>query len=233
MMIDHSDPTSKIFVTTDASNFCSRAVLSFGKTWETAQPVAFDLMTFKGVELNYPVHEKEMLAIIRVLQKWQADLIGSSFTIFMDHKTLENFYTQLDLSWCQVWWMEFMSQFDAKIVYIKGKNNTVADALSCLPVTLSPSSDAAIQAARSPYEYCLDDDDDSIKTINAVLLATHACPLLTAHVLAETDIASTQAMTTVLSISQDPKLCMAIIGGYKTDSWCKKLHSTAPGMPTV
>ena len=34
--IDHSDPVSKIFITTDASDFCSGAVLSFGKTWESA-----------------------------------------------------------------------------------------------------------------------------------------------------------------------------------------------------
>jgi RNase H-like domain found in reverse transcriptase len=65
--IDHADPTGKIFVTTDASDFHSGAVLSFGKTWETAHPVAFDSMTFKGAELNYPVHEKEMLAIIQAL----------------------------------------------------------------------------------------------------------------------------------------------------------------------
>jgi len=55
-------------------------------------------MTFKGAELNYPVHEKEMLAIIRALQKWQADLVGLPFTIFTNHKTLENFDTQPDLS---------------------------------------------------------------------------------------------------------------------------------------
>ena len=68
--IDHSDLTRRIFVTTDASNFHSGAVLSFGKTWETACLVAFDSMTFKGAKLNYPVHEKEMLAIIRALKKW-------------------------------------------------------------------------------------------------------------------------------------------------------------------
>lgn len=52
--IDHADPTGKIFVTTDASELRSGVVLSFGKTWETARPVAFNSMTFKGAELNYP-----------------------------------------------------------------------------------------------------------------------------------------------------------------------------------
>jgi hypothetical protein len=63
-------PENKIFVTTDTSDKCSGAILSFGKDWETTQPVVFDSMTFKKVELNYLVHEKEMLAIIRALKKW-------------------------------------------------------------------------------------------------------------------------------------------------------------------
>jgi hypothetical protein len=56
-------PENKIYVTTDASDTCSGAVLSFGPSWETSCPVAFDSSTFKDAELNYPVHEKELLAV--------------------------------------------------------------------------------------------------------------------------------------------------------------------------
>ena len=56
--------------------------------------------------------------------------------------------------------MEFMSQFDAKIVYIKGDDNSVADALSCLPIIISSSSSEAIQAAKSPYDFCPDYDGE-------------------------------------------------------------------------
>ena len=123
-------PEHKIYVMMDASDLGSGAVLSFGKDWETARLVAFESMMFKGAQLNYPVHEKEMLAIIRALTKWQVDLLGVPFLIYTDHKTLENFNTQRYLSRCQARWMEFMSQYDAKIVYIKGDDNTVADTLS-------------------------------------------------------------------------------------------------------
>src|SRR5271156_1770583 len=91
-------PTKKIYVTTDTSDTCSGVVLSFGDTWETARPVAFDSSTFKGAELNYPVHEKELLVIIRALKKWRSDLLGCSFFVYTDHKTLENFAKQKDLS---------------------------------------------------------------------------------------------------------------------------------------
>jgi hypothetical protein len=98
-MIDLSlMPDHKIYVTTDASDKGSGAVLSFGESWESARLVAFESMTFKGAQLNYPVHEKEMLAIIRALTKWHVDLLGIPFLIYTDHKTLENFDIQCDLS---------------------------------------------------------------------------------------------------------------------------------------
>ena len=62
-------PSHWILVSTDASDVCSGAVLSFGETWESSRLVAFDSMTFKGAELNYPVHEKELLAIIHTCIK--------------------------------------------------------------------------------------------------------------------------------------------------------------------
>lgn len=69
--IDYSMmPQNQVFVTTDASDYQSGTVLSFGETWETAQPMVFYSMTFKEVELQYPVHKKEMLAIIRALKRW-------------------------------------------------------------------------------------------------------------------------------------------------------------------
>nr|GAT43224.1 reverse transcriptase-RNase H-integrase [Mycena chlorophos] len=129
--IDHQTPgDNKIFVTTDASDTRSGGILSFGPAWETARPVAFDSMTFKGAELNYPVHEKELLAIIRALKKWRTDLIGAKVYVYTDHRTLENFQTQKDLSRRQARWMEFMSQFDLKIIYVPGDENAGADALS-------------------------------------------------------------------------------------------------------
>jgi hypothetical protein len=54
--IDHANMgENKIFVTTDASDQRTGAVLSYRPTCETACLVAFDSMTFKGAELNYPV----------------------------------------------------------------------------------------------------------------------------------------------------------------------------------
>lgn len=46
----------------------------------------------------------------------------------------QNFDTQCDRSCRQLWWQEFLSQYDMTIVYIPGKANSVADRLSQVPL---------------------------------------------------------------------------------------------------
>jgi hypothetical protein len=134
MTIDHVNPSdNKIFVTCDASNWRISTTLSFGPTWESARPITFDSMQLKVVEKNYPIHEKELLAIICALWKWRANLLKTQFYIYTDHHTLEIFDTQKDLSRCQLCWQELLSQYDMSITYIWGEDNTVTDALSWLP----------------------------------------------------------------------------------------------------
>ena len=70
-IVDHENPgENKNFVTCDASDWHMGACLSFGKTWETTRPVAYDSMQLGAAEKNYPIHKKELLVIIRVLKKW-------------------------------------------------------------------------------------------------------------------------------------------------------------------
>jgi len=148
--IDHDNMgQNKIFVTCDTSNWRTGAVLSFGESWETARPVAFDSTQLCGAQLHYPTHEKELLAIIQALTKWRSDILGSPIMVYTDHQTLENFDQQKDLSRHQACWMEYMSHYDMEIVYIKGDDNTVADALSRLPNTVNSESPLPVAAMLS------------------------------------------------------------------------------------
>ena len=129
--IDHDNPgDNKIFLTCDASDYRTGAVLAWGPLWEEAKPVAFDSTPLRDAALNYPVHEKELLAIIRRLKKWRIELLGAPLHVYTDHCTLQNFATQRDLSRRQARWQEYMAQFDLTIHYVKGERNVVADALS-------------------------------------------------------------------------------------------------------
>ena len=219
-------PENKVFVTTDTSDICSGAVLSFGKDWESARPVAFDSMTFKNAELNYPVHEKELLAIIRALKKWQADLIGIPFTIYTDHKTLENFHKQRELSRRQARWMEFLSQYNGKIVYVKGSDNSVADALSQIPpddIHMSTSSaNAEIKALPIFHDSCT---DGKIASIFQNTLDHPFSELLPSLLIASIQ----EPVATTLSISSDESFLKEIKDGYLTDPFIQSLKNANPG----
>jgi hypothetical protein len=150
-IIDHNNPSNnKIFLTCDASNYRTGAVLSWGESWETAQPVAFNSAQLHEAELNYPVHEKELLAIIRGLKKWRVEFLGEPVQVYTDHRTLENFVTQKGLSRRQARWAEYLAHFNLTISYLKGEENTGADALSHLHVEdelITTSTAAAVTSA--------------------------------------------------------------------------------------
>jgi RNase H-like domain found in reverse transcriptase/Integrase zinc binding domain/Reverse transcriptase (RNA-dependent DNA polymerase) len=223
-VIDHSKlDTNKIFLTTDASDHSSGAVLSFGTNWETARPVAFDSSSFKEAELNYPVHEKELLAVIRGIRKWRSDLLGTTFFVYTDHKTLLNFDTQKDLSRRQARWMEEMSMFDCKFVYIKGDDNSIADALSRYPINEVHSEHVAENAAQHPHR--------PLKKNNITILNRSQqkySPLTSVAALSQANPQQTK-----LEFSIDDDTINKIKQGYDTDPWCKKLLTASRGMQEI
>ena len=84
---------------TDASDGVLAGVLSqrHNEDW---LPVAFFSKTMLPAELNYAVHDKEMLAIIRSFGHWRAELAGSPHhvRVITDHKALEYFMTSKALN---------------------------------------------------------------------------------------------------------------------------------------
>jgi len=73
------------------------------KKWH---PVAFYSKSLSSVERNYEIHNKEMLAIIRVLEEWRHFLNGATHLvkIWTDHKNLEYFMTAKKLNCYQACW---------------------------------------------------------------------------------------------------------------------------------
>ena len=50
------------------------------------------------MQQNYAVHELETLAILESLQKWKDKLVGYKIHVITDHKALEFFKTQNQLT---------------------------------------------------------------------------------------------------------------------------------------
>jgi len=69
------DPKLPFTITTDASDFAIGAVLSqnHGKG---DQPVAYESRKLNHAEQNYPIHEKELLAIVHAIRLWKSYLEG-------------------------------------------------------------------------------------------------------------------------------------------------------------
>lgn len=88
----------------------------------------------QDAEHNYHIHDKELLAVIRALQCWRAELIGlqaeEPFLIITDHEALKYFGTKRPLNARQAGWAELLAQYHFQITYRPGKENAAADALS-------------------------------------------------------------------------------------------------------
>ncbi|SGY45133.1 BQ5605_C001g00250 [Microbotryum silenes-dioicae] len=128
--IDHSDKGDPLWLMTDVSNRGIGAALSQGKEWQTAMPAGYWSQQYNPAEGNYAAHEMELLAIVDALHHWRADLLGVRFKILTDHQSLAGFMKQPSLSRRQARWTERLADYDFEIVYVRGPENTVADALS-------------------------------------------------------------------------------------------------------
>ena len=80
-----ADPEQPYTATTDASDLAIGAVLS-----QNGKPIAFYSRKMSPAELNYPIHEKEELAIIEALREWRRYLEGCKhqIQIITDHLSL-------------------------------------------------------------------------------------------------------------------------------------------------
>ena len=87
-----------VLVVTMATGFTD---LSFGETWKTACPVAYDSMQHNATKWNYLIHEKELLAIIHALKKWHLDLLRTDFILIigpLNTLTLSTIYSSNNFS---------------------------------------------------------------------------------------------------------------------------------------
>jgi hypothetical protein len=87
------DPELECMLKTDVSNGIIVAVLSQFHPDGEWYPVGYFSKTIGFAKLNYPIYDKEMLAIIRVLRQWRAELSGifTVIKVLTDYRFLEYF----------------------------------------------------------------------------------------------------------------------------------------------
>ncbi|MBW0535171.1 hypothetical protein O181_074886 [Austropuccinia psidii MF-1] len=126
-----SNPSLPTIVETNASNYALGAVLSqvsdSGK-----HPIAFDSRKNIPSELNYEIHDKEVLGIVWALKRWRDFLLSlsSPFEVLTNHSSLQYFMSSKVLTHCQACWAEFLSEFHFYITYHPGSLANLPNSLS-------------------------------------------------------------------------------------------------------
>ena len=119
-VLTHWVPNAQIILETDASNYTLAAILSITSPDDSKiHPITFHSRTFTTPELNYDVHDKELLAIFEAFKIWRHYLEGpaSLIDVVTNHKNLKYFATTKLLTRRQVHWSEYLSQFNLVICF--------------------------------------------------------------------------------------------------------------------
>ncbi|WOH09911.1 hypothetical protein DCAR_0729371 [Daucus carota subsp. sativus] len=112
-------------IETDASKKGIGAVLM-----QRNHPLAFISRSLGPKWQKLSVYEKELLAIVFPVQKWEQYLSDGHFIIRTDQKSLKWLLQQKVSTPFQQFWLSKLLGFDYEIQYKHGKENLVADALS-------------------------------------------------------------------------------------------------------
>ena len=134
-ILQNFDPDKETFIETDSSDYAIGAALYQKDPEGRKHPVAFISKKLADVEERYPIHDKELYAIVEACRQWRTYLQGNKFPIqvFTDHKNLTWFFSTKELNRRLTRWWEELSPYDLKIIHTPGKENAQADALSRRP----------------------------------------------------------------------------------------------------
>ena len=128
------DFTQPMILHTDASDVGLGATLSQKGEEGNMHLVACRSRKLSPAEKNYPVHEKEMLALVDTLEEWRHYLLVSEVQVFTDNSALNYLQKNPRPSPRQVRWLERLQWYQLKVAHIPGRQNVAADALSRYPL---------------------------------------------------------------------------------------------------
>lgn len=136
-ILQYPDFNKPFKLTTDASNISIGSVLS-----QNNHPIAYYSRTLNTAERNYSTIERELLAIVDSTKHFRPYLYGQKFVIETDHNPLVWLSKIKEPNSRLIRWRLKLEEFNYEIKYTKGKENSVADALSRIEVNVHETNDA-------------------------------------------------------------------------------------------
>ncbi|KAG2804170.1 hypothetical protein PC111_g18379 [Phytophthora cactorum] len=127
----------------DASDFAIGCTLKQHDDEDRDRVVYYQSRQLKPAERNYPVHDKELLAMKYALAKFRVYLLGSGpFVVYTDHTSLRTVVKSPHISQRMARWLSFFAEYDFRVEYKPGRLNVVADTLSRRPDYVVKTADA-------------------------------------------------------------------------------------------
>ena len=90
-----------------------------GVLTQEKRPIAYFSEKLSRAQLNYPIYDKELYALVRVLHEWEHYLRPHEFIIHTYHETLKYLKGQTKLNKRHAKWSGFIESFPYIIKYIK------------------------------------------------------------------------------------------------------------------
>ncbi|GMF53620.1 unnamed protein product [Phytophthora fragariaefolia] len=147
-----ADQDRPFHVVCDASDFAIGCALIQHDHEGRDRVVYYQSRQLKPVERNYPVHDKELLAMKYALAKFRVYLLGSRpFVVYTDHESLRTAIKSPHISQRMARWLSFFAEYNFQVEYRPGRFNVVADALSRRPeYTVHKAHANVIGVVRTP-----------------------------------------------------------------------------------
>jgi len=130
-VLAHFDTQKPVIIETNTWDFAIGAVLSQRDGENRLHPVAIHSRKFQPAEINYEIHDKELLAIVDAFKHWRRYCEGATHRVqvFSDHQNLEYFTTTKVLNRRQARWAQELAGIDFRFYYRPGTQNGKPDAL--------------------------------------------------------------------------------------------------------
>lgn len=124
------DMSKPFTISTDASNTAIGFILGQADSKNRERVIAFGGRGLHKNERNWPIYEKECLALVEAIKQFRPYLTSTKFTVYTDNFGVKHFQKLKDLNGRKGRWAMFLQEYDFEIVHKSGTKNANADALS-------------------------------------------------------------------------------------------------------
>ena len=199
-ILTYPDPNAPYKLYTDASDTTIGAVLA-QDTPEGEKVIQYVSHKLNPGQQKWPVIEREAYAITYSINKLRHYLYGAHFTVYCDHKPLQNLFTsEMKNTRVQRWAIQ-LEEYSPYMEYKPGKKNVVEDLMSRIDT---------------------ETDDDHYTPVVNVIDSDHLDKTLEQHKQGEDTIREVDISEVQKSIMQS----LDILKLQKADSYCQQLFKS-------